>query len=337
MNKVYIVLVNYKKYKDTIECLESIVKNSYLNYTVLIVDNSPDDTSYLNIKEWLNGEYTDNVDTLFPDLVYPLNIHQLYYQEVNENDLQKSRIKYNATFILTKTDNRGFAAANNVALNYIINNGDKNSFIWILNNDTVIDKNALPHLVAFYTNQANHDKLIGGKLMHYYKKEFIQAIAADYNKFIAATHHIGDHELDKGQYDNYHLNPTNYIVGASMFLPIAYLEKIGLLNEEYFLFYEELDWKERASKLNLLFDVEPKAIIYHKEGGTIKGGVDNKNMDTGDYYSIISRIKFTKKWHPACLPIVGLGVSYALFKRTLQGRHKLVWKIIKDIFALLVV
>lgn len=333
MNKVYIILVNYKKYKDTIECLESIYNNGYSNFDVLLVDNSPEDDSHENIEKWLHNEY-GNVESSFPDLVYPLNNKQISYLKISEDEIANSKERFDSQFILVRAVNRGFAAANNIALKYLINNGEENSFIWILNNDTVIDKECLTHLTDFYSDKKDFNVLVGGKLMHYYNGQHIQAIAADYNKFLAATHHIGDGELDHGQYDSYKMKTTNYIVGASMFLPMSYLKKVGLLNEEYFLFYEELDWKRRSEKLNLGFDIEHKAIIYHKESESIKGSGAASNMDVADYYSIISRLRFTRKWYPYYLPIVSLGVIYALVKRLLKGQFALVKKITIGILKL---
>lgn len=329
MSKVYIVLVNYKKYEDTIECLESITKSNFKNYQVLLIDNSPDDSSINNIKKWFNGQYGD-IKTLHPDLVYPLNNRPIMYKELSENQLADSADIYNQQFIAIRADNRGFAAANNIALNYLINNGEEQSFVWILNNDTVICKNTIDNLLAYYSNNNNQDKLIGGKLMYYDKKDYLQAIAANYNKWLGSTKHIGDGELDEGQYDNYEITNTNYIIGACMFLPIKYLKQLGLMNEEYFLFYEELDWLLKASKYNLDFDIQPSAKVYHKESSTIR---ENKNMDTADYYSIVNRLKFTKKWYPGYFFSVGLGVVYALGKRLLKRRFSFVYKTCKAVLS----
>ncbi|WP_259067106.1 glycosyltransferase [Mucilaginibacter sp. X4EP1] len=333
MNKVYIILVNYKKYKDTIECLESIYNNGYSNFNVLLVDNSPEDDSYENIEKWLDNEY-GSVETSFPELLYPLKEKSISYLKISEDLMVNSKKKFDEQFILIRATNRGFAAANNISLQYLINNGEENSFIWILNNDTVIDKQCLINLTNFYADEKDFNTLIGGKLMHYYNRLYIQAIVADYNKVLSSTSHIGDGELDEGQYDSYKIKPSNYIVGASLFLPISYLRKIGLLNEEYFLFYEELDWKQKAEKLNLGFGIAHNAVIYHKESESIAGKGAAKNMDVADYYSIISRLRFSRRWYPYYFPIVALGVVYALIKRLLQGRLTLVKKITIGILKL---
>jgi GT2 family glycosyltransferase len=333
MNKVYIILVNYKKYSDTIECLESILKNHYSNFQVLIIDNSPDLISSTHLIKWFNNQYGP-VSTLFEDLVYPINDKPVSYVSLTEAEFKNESKTYPEPILLIKAQNRGFAAANNLALNYLLKTRRQGDFIWILNNDTVISKNCLVDLVDFYSSGNNYDKLIGAKLMHYNNRNHLQAIAANYNKWLGITNHIGDGEIDAGQYDNYEIKKTNYIVGASMFLPFEFLQKSGLLNEEYFLFYEELDWLLSAAKHNLSCAIQSKAIVYHKEGSTISGSKNNKNMDVADYYINVNRIKFTLIWYPACLFSVSLGVAYSLFKRLVQFRFKLVSRILKAIFSL---
>ncbi|MBE9585156.1 glycosyltransferase family 2 protein [Mucilaginibacter sp. JRF] len=334
MSKVYIILVNYKKYSDTVECLESIFKNYYNNFQVLIVDNSPDLSSLTNLSKWLNNQY-GQIPTLFEDLVYPLNNKLIPHATLMEAELQNSARAYQEQVLLIRAENRGFAAANNIALNYILKTGEKDDFIWILNNDTVIDKYSLTNLLNFYSNGDSYDKLIGAKLMHYHDRNTLQAIAATYNKWLGITKHIGDGETDVGQYDKYEVKKTDYIVGACMFLPFEYLQKVGVLNEQYFLFYEELDWLLSAAKLNLGYAVQPKAIIYHKEGSTIRGAKESKNMDVADYYINVNRIRFTLKWYPSYILSVCTGLSYSLLKRLIQGRFKLVLSILKGTLSLI--
>jgi GT2 family glycosyltransferase len=333
MGKVYIIIVNYKKYIDTIECLESVIKSDYKNFQVLLIDNSPSESSSVNLTRWFNNEY-GKVETLYESLVYPLNNNRIVYKILTENEIKRSSKVYTEQFVLIKAKNRGFAAANNIALSYILQVGQKGEFIWVLNNDTVINKDCLSNLVSFYNQANNDDKLIGGKLMHYYKRGYLQSIAANYNTWLGVTRHIGDGEFDNGQYDNYKIKDTNYIVGACMFLPFSYLQKVRLMNEEYFIYFEELDWLLSAAKSKLSYDIQSKAVVYHKEGSSIMGTKENKNMDVADYYINVNRIKFTLRWYPNYIYTVGLGVAYSLLKRLLQLRIKLTIRIIKSIISL---
>ena len=69
-SKVYIILVNYNGWKDTLECLESILKNDYTNYQIIVVDNNSSDDSMSYIINWANG-FEDMRD--LPALIQRIN------------------------------------------------------------------------------------------------------------------------------------------------------------------------------------------------------------------------------------------------------------------------
>ncbi|GGH18049.1 glycosyltransferase family 2 protein [Mucilaginibacter phyllosphaerae] len=325
-SKVYIILVNYIKFQDTIECLESIFKSSYKDFQVLVVDNSPDEISAGNIKEWLNNNYKQ-VDTLYKDLVYPLIDAPIPFVYLKETELERATEIYDVPVVLVSAVNNGFAAANNVALKYVLKNATDTSFAWLLNNDTVIDTYAIENLVAFY--KTKHDKayFITSKLLFYHQKNKIQAVAGKYNKWTGSSYHIGEGEDDNGQYDNYQLAEGNYLVGASMFMPYQFMKQAGLMAEDYFLYFEDLDWSMQAVKKGFKLALQPAARVYHKEGGTNVTIINNKaNKDMPGYYTLVNRVKFTKKWYPLMLFTVYLGVIFGLVKRILQGKTAVVKK-----------
>jgi GT2 family glycosyltransferase len=108
------------------------------------------------------------------------------------------------------------------------------------------------------------------------------------------------------------------------------------MTEDYFLYFEELDWVNKGYKYGFEMAVAPNAIIYHKEGASIlKSKGEKRNTFTAEYYSITNRVRFIKKWHPQCLPTVMLGVLAALFKRILQGKFSLVKKTTAGVFKVL--
>jgi len=324
MNKVYIVIVNYTKYKDTIECLESVLKLTYSNFQILLIDNSPDYLSYAQLKDW-SGNQQYEVATEFNTIVYPLvekPVSTIFFD--SENEFRAHLATLDAKIVVIKAQNRGFAAANNIALAYINEKAEESSFIWILNNDVVVEKNCLKNLVSFFdSHDLNH--IVGSKLRFYYKPQLLQAVAGRYNKWLGSTYHIGEGEVDAGQYDDFKLGENNYIVGASMFIPKLFLTKVGLMTEDFFLYYEELDWVLRGKKQGFGCALQSNAIVYHKEGTSIIGSGDAPKRDTSmaEFYSIVNRVKISKKWFKKCLPTVLLGVLFALTKRLTTGKAKL--------------
>lgn len=118
--------------------------------------------------------------------------------------------------------------------------------------------------LTYLVKKAKRNPKIGlcGSLLHYYyEPERVQAINGVYNKYFATS-----------QYNTsiLSLKPIDYVVGASMLISKEFIEDIGLLSEEYFLYYEELDWVMRA-KGKYIQAYATESIVYHKEGATIEG------------------------------------------------------------------
>lgn len=337
MNKVYIVLVNYNNYSDTIECVESLLKSNYQNFQLFIVDNSTDDSSLKEFSNWaVNNSYGEEIKTNFEDLVLPLTLKPVDHEIINESEVNSSGKIYERKVTIIRAKNNGFAAANNIALKYILNNGEHDSLIWILNNDTVVEKDTLYNLVNFYLNNSDKLYLIGAKLKYYYHPDLLQAVAGKYNTWLGKHYHVGEGQKDSGQFDDYKFAKNDYIVGASIFLPKSFIETAGLMNEDYFLYFEELDWVNKGYKYGFQMAFAPNAIIYHKEGASIlKPKGKERNTFTAEYYSITNRVRFIKKWYPQCLPTVMLGVFAALIKRILQGKFSLVKKTTAGVFKVL--
>ncbi len=112
----------------------------------------------------------------------------------------------------------------------------------------------------------------------------------------------------------------NYVEGASMLVSREFLEEVGLMCEDYFLYFEEIDWAIRASgRYSLAYAAD--SIIYHKVGASI-GTSSNPTVKsfTCDYYNIRNRILFTKKYYPRALPTIYLFLLGTFILRVLLGK-----------------
>ena len=140
-NKVYIVLLNYNGFLDTMECLESVLKLNYENCQIIVVDNSETLAPYENLTNWALGNFKVN-ETLFQELVFPLEQKPVDFCTISEDNFLDSVLNKKIIFVKANNNN-GFAAGNNIALEYILKFGTIDDYIWLLNNDTVVEKNAL--------------------------------------------------------------------------------------------------------------------------------------------------------------------------------------------------
>ncbi|MEM1124834.1 MAG: glycosyltransferase family 2 protein, partial [Bacteroidota bacterium] len=184
--------------------------------------------------------------------------------------------------------NRGFAGGNNLGVEV-----SKGQFLFFINNDAVITEGAVNTMIADFNNP-----FVGmvSPLICYYPMAS-QDIGADIIQYAGATNvHpltgrnaiIGEKRRNQSQY--YQSKPTFYAHGAAMMVKRKVLETVGLMSEQFFLYYEELDWCERTRKAGYTILFEPNAMIYHKESVSV--GASNP-MKT--YYLNRNRILFMAK------------------------------------------
>ena len=334
--KVYILLVNWNGWGDTIECLESVFRCDFAEFRVIVCDNGSTDGSLEYIREWAEG----NLDTLARNPVLRVFTSPPCPKPVNVNVYEREAAERigaaggDFSLVLIRNgENLGFAGGNNVGLRYILSRGDA-SHIWLLNNDTVIRPDTLRHLVARMEERPDAG-MCGATLLHYENPERVQALGGGYYcQWIGLPWHQG--RLKKVS-DPVNLECVerwmNYVVGASMLVTRQFVEEVGLMCEDYFLYFEETDWAIRAKdKYSLAY--APAAVVYHKIGASI--GTSSNPIEksrTCDYFSIRNRLFFTRRYYPVALPSVVLVLLGSLIVRALLGkgdRVRLIWKLLLD-------
>ncbi len=263
MTNISIILVNWNGKKDTLECLDSLrqVKSQKSppkadqplaeKVKVIVVDNGSTDDSVEAIKK------------NFPDV------------EVIETGR-----------------NLGFSGGNNAGIRRAREQGA--DFVWLVNNDTVVDKNALVALL-----EACKDPRVGiaGSKIYFasgreYHKEryslkdrgrvlwYVGGII-DWENMYAS--HRGVDEVDSGQYDR--IEETSFITGCSMMVRSNVFEKIGLLDEKFFAYLEDVDFCLRAKRAGYKLLYAPQSVVWH-----INAGSSGVGSDTHQYYMTRNRL-----------------------------------------------
>ena len=296
-SKVYIILLNYKNWQDTLECLLSIENLAYKNFEVVLVDNFSQNNSIQNIQQ----------------------------------SLAKQKLSFTIHFI-ELVENGGFAKGNNAGLKFAQEIGD-GDFFWVLNNDTTLDELALDQLVGAVILDRKAERkvgLYGSKLRYYSHPELLQAMGGQYNKWLGSMKEVGNLEIDKGQYDT---NTTpNVLIGAAIFVTIDFLKEVGYFNEIYFIYFEEIDWAERGRKLGWGLKVVPSSVVYHKQGmATQASGLQNdQKSKLSDFYYFRNRLRITAQYFPYCLLTVYLSYLFTAINRIRRGqwdRLEMLWKV----------
>ena len=315
---VWVIVVNYKNWRDTILCLESLFKNRYDNFRVVLVDNHSCNKSVSNIKKWARGEIDIRYPTnrrlrhlLSPQVPKPIDLVCFSAKSVDYVETGSQPVSY-ASLIIIETDrNLGFGGGNNLGIRLAMAN--KADYLWLLNNDTVIDPEALVELVkkaGKYEKSGKKVGLIGSKLLFFHEPELIQGVGGIYSPFFALSRHIGVNEKDRGQYDNEMVaSQMDYVIGASMFASRDFVLDVGMMCEDYFLYFEELDWIHRGMKSGWQPGYAWKSRVYHMEGASIGTSSDpSKRSTLSDYYIFRNRLVFTKRFFPVYLPSVMAGI-----------------------------
>lgn len=271
--KVFIIIINYGTPEHTVECLESILQNNYANYQVIIVDvlNKKDSIRLLN--DWI---------------------------------AQKKDNRFN---VIPNNKNNGFSFANNIGINYALSQADCD-YLWILNNDTVIEKNSLTELINCYRKESKPG-FLGSKIMDYDNRELIQNVGGTFNKWTGYSVLIGMGEKDVGQYNN-KKTKIDYVIGASMFCKADFLKTVGLMPEDYFLYYEDIDWCIAAQKAGYTNLLCTESVVYHKQG--VSTGVKLLSTDASikkKKHLYLSYLKFYRRHFPKHLAIA----YFILFKQ----------------------
>lgn len=300
--EVYIVLLNYDNWPDTIECLESVFRNSYPNYKVLLVDNCSTDQSLHYLRLWAEGRFCywlppDNPlrKLSVPPISKPISIEffqaeKTHFETEKEDRSDEPNIKncQSNSFLLVHqaAQNLGFAGGNNIAIRYALSHGA--DYVLLLNNDTVVTQNFLIPLVK--TAQSNKRiGMVGGKIFFYSDPHKLWAAGGGkINSFTSGMKHIGVFQPDNRKYSK--SGEVDYITGCLLLVKKKVIEKIGLMNEDYFLYYEETDWNLRAQKAGYQSYYVPDSVIYHK--APLPHLSDKKGIT---YYYTRNRICLVKK------------------------------------------
>lgn len=246
MPLVSVILVNWNNHEDTLSCVESILKSSYKNVCVIIVDNGSESASV--------------------------------------NALKTSQNNYK---LILSPINTGFTGGNNIGIKYALStNAD---YIFILNNDTLVDYMCIERLLVAASKMPK-SCIVTPKIFFYPEKELIWAAGTTFNWRLLMGLNRGYKKIDSNIYDA--PKKLNYAVGCAMLIEKSIINNIGLLTEDYFATWEDVDYGLRVGKHGYEILYEPSATVWHRESSSA-GGTDNPQYV---YYQTRSALIFKKRW-----------------------------------------
>lgn len=288
-SNVVIIILNWNGWEDTIECLESLYQNNYPNYDVIVVDNDSNDESLHKIKEYCNGKLkTESPFFKYDQYNKPIDILETEsnYDYKKENIFKS--ISERRLILIKNEKNDGFAEGNNIGIRYALNNLNP-SYILLLNNDTVVDKEFLVEMLKI-SECDTRIGIVGPKIYFYDEPNRIWFAKGKISWKLCRGLNVGYNKIDKGQYNK--IDEVEYVSGCAFLIKKEVIDNIGLLDKRFFLYFEEIDWTIRASKLGYKSFFIPNAKVWHKiskSGGGIKGKI-------GLYYITRNRWLLMRRW-----------------------------------------
>jgi GT2 family glycosyltransferase len=210
-----------------------------------------------------------------------------------ENDTETWKVKYPGINFIRSDINLGFAGGNNLGIQAAT--GD---YLFFVNNDTEFTP-GLVQTLAEDLDSHPEVGMISPKIMYFDEPGMIQyAGYTPMNYYTARNYTIGQFEMDKGQFDNI-TGPTGYGHGAAMMVRREAIGKAGTMAENFFLYFEEMDWCDRIRKAGYQIWVDTRAVILHKESVSV-----GKISGLKEYFMNRNRILFIRRNAPGLAKFV---------------------------------
>ena len=289
--RVGIVVLNWNQSQDTLECLNSLLPWARQGIaSIICCDNGSNDDSLQTLVHWAKGGF---------------------------NVMESGSPEYSSAppdFLLLSTGkNLGYAGGNNAAIRHTLRFGAF-EYIWLLNNDTVVEEKALEALLATADSHP-HIGALGSTIVHYADPETLQCAGGCRYLPALTLMWMAMGGLPRRRLAGLKKCPRlDYIMGAALFLRAEVLRKVGLLNEDYFLYYEELDYARRLHRSGYKIGWCRESVVRHKGGVSTGGGTHQGGSWTANYHENLSTLKFTAQYHCWWLPVAA---SFRLFMKLL--------------------
>ena len=241
------------------------------------------------------------------------------------NEASVIQERYPQIKVIKSEQNLGFAGGNNIGIKQA-----KGKYLFLVNNDAVFKDYNIQALIDRIESSSSIG-IVCPKICFAWGKHPIQfAGYTPLSKITIRNQAIGFGEEDNGQYETAH--PTPYAHGAAMLIKREAIEKVGLMPECFFLYYEELDWSMMFTNAGYEIWYEPACTIYHKESQST-----GRNSNLRAYYLTRNRLLFIKRnrqgvtRYLSYIYIIGIVIPRDITKYLLQRKFSLTIPILRGL------
>ena len=284
-----VCIVTYCSQDVITACLDSLLESDTKDYQIAICDNASDDNTLDVIRQWAGAQ-------------------KLSFAEYSTTTKDYQDVKKTAQLtLLRSSQNTGFAGGVNICLRNFLKQ-DHIDLFWILNPDSeVASDTASTYQRAAHA--AGEFSFMGGRTVYHDAPNHIQSDGGVIGKWTGICRNVNQGRLPEHAF-HVDQNTLDFISGANMIASRAALNRIGLMDESYFLYFEEVDWAARRGDLPLI--ICPDALVYHHGGTAIgTGSVTRAASGFANYFNYRNRLRYLWKFHKLSIPT---GYAYSLLK-----------------------
>lgn len=313
--RVAVVILNWRRPDDTMTCLRSVLDQDYPPVDLFVCDNASGDGSIDRLEAAITAELAargndrwrlariDDPDGALPPLPAAHEPRRLWLVATGRNG--------------------GYAYGNNVGLALALRD-PAIAYLWVLNNDTQVDAQALRRLVA----RMEEDPSIGlcGAVVRYRGAAGggrIQAVGGGH--FLAdrgRCEQIGENWPADTAIDTAAIEARlSYVNGAAVLARRTMIDRVGLMTEDHFLYWEEMDWATRMARDGRYRPgLAAGALVFHDVGASTGSNDHGFASPSSTFWMTRSRLRFLARYHPRLVPLVLMLIARAAL-REVAGRR----------------
>ncbi|WP_305981807.1 glycosyltransferase family 2 protein [Roseivirga thermotolerans] len=254
------------------------------------------------IVNWNSYEVTANCLESLRSLDYPKFTVVVVDNGSEDDSANRLVSSFPEITLLRNTENLGFTGGNNTGIQFALENDFE--LVMLLNNDTIVT----PDLAGLLVKRLVSDPDIGAvqpKILYNKERDVIWNAGGAFNSFFFTSKTRGFNEKDLGQYDE--SNEVDWITGCCFLTRSEIIKQIGLLDQKFFIYYEDSDWSFKIRKLGYKLVYDGSSIVYHEVGMSEENrkGHNEGNVSPFAHYMVIRNHLYMVRRYARGVSLIG--------------------------------
>jgi phosphatidylinositol alpha-1,6-mannosyltransferase len=297
--RVSIVILNRNRSADLVECLDSVFRNTYPDFEVILVDNASEDASIGTVRAWAErhmaaGWESSTSGSARKPMVWT-EVEIVAHDTLDDDELARypELLTRSSLTIVACKSNLGYAGGHNIGMAIALRRGA--AYILLLNSDVIVESGFLDPLI----DQAKRPDVgaAGPLVLDYFDRSVVWQAGARVHAGRGWVEGLGKGREAEAFPDV--PREVDAVVGCALLLKAEALQQVGPMDTDYFLYLEETDWLVRASGHAWKTILVPRSKVWHKESAL---SMQAKSIHSS-YYFARNRLMFVQKNFPRLLPL----------------------------------